>query len=57
MKKIIIFKYSLINIINIIKDIKNDYSDYGLSVCWFNLKFRFCVWLLNAKRMKVTQWH
>jgi hypothetical protein len=27
---------------------------YGIAAAWFNLKFDFCYWLLDAKRMTIV---
>lgn len=33
---------------------RKDIKDYGLSVAWYNLRFKFAYWLLQAKQMKVV---
>lgn len=36
------------------KQFINEIKDYGLNVAWYNLKWQFCYWLLDATNMRVT---
>ena len=32
----------------------SDMRQFGISVAWYNLKWNFCYWLLEAKQMSVV---